>query len=130
MIMPFGKHKGKQLDALGTSYLTWLVRNLTDRPDICAEAARVLGERNGGPILDPATERLVLDLRTTIDSLEASVNELRAELMIERSRKPAPISVADFDTWYKRAVKLCHPDRGGDLAIMQLLNELKDRIRR
>lgn len=37
MEMPFGKHKGEEIEDLPSSYLKWLAENM-DNEDICLEA--------------------------------------------------------------------------------------------
>ena len=52
--MPFGKHKGEPIEDLPTEYLVWLADNLTDKPDLVAEAERQLQMRSGkGVVREP-----------------------------------------------------------------------------
>jgi len=45
--MPFGKHKGEQIEDLPTDYLVWMVENLTDKPELADEAENQLKMRSG-----------------------------------------------------------------------------------
>lgn len=45
-VMPFGdKHKGKRFREIPTDYLEWIVRDLTDKPDLVRAAAAELSRR-------------------------------------------------------------------------------------
>ena len=45
--MPFGKHKGEQMEDLPTSYLYWIAENLDDHAEIQKEAEEQLTLRRG-----------------------------------------------------------------------------------
>lgn len=36
MVLPFGKHKGKSIEDLPTSYLTWLAENVSTKDELGA----------------------------------------------------------------------------------------------
>lgn len=47
MKMPFGKHRGVDLEDLDDSYLQWVAENLDDKPELQREAENQLTLRRG-----------------------------------------------------------------------------------
>lgn len=99
--LPFGKFRGKDLSAVPTSYLVWLVEDGVREPywtSIRAELADRLDL-----VMAPAAAALV----RPPDDLAPAFREL-------------------LTVGYKQLAKAAHPDHGGDLERMKAVNAVRD----
>jgi hypothetical protein len=112
MRMTFGKHEGEEVHSLPKDYLQWILRNTNIRDRrLKAEIERVVANQ-------PEPEEI-------IEALKDQNAELREE--IDELVKYAADSVLVVQEFYRKIVRLVHPDRnGGDGRAMQLVNDLKD----
>lgn len=101
MQMPFGKHAGKSLSEIPTSYLLWVLR---------------------------ARRRLQPDLRQAIGQILAAQG---CPPVANGGMNPSsPDSLTVIRQWYRGLVLDYHPDRGGSQEAMQIINEAHERLRR
>jgi hypothetical protein len=104
--MRFGKYKGERLDQIPTSYLRWLLRE-------CHE-------------LDQYFRCRILD---AIDWQQAQEREERQPSQ-GRATPPPPVDWSGIiRQWHHEMVMQHHPDRGGDVKVMQALNHAADRLK-
>jgi hypothetical protein len=94
--LPFGKHKGKLVSEAPLSYLAWLLSetDLTFRSTLRAAIARRLHEWSG---------------------------EFAGES--SRGGGPNPNAAAVLRRWYRRMANRHHPDKGGSVHSMSLIND-------
>jgi hypothetical protein len=102
--MPFGKHKGKLLDAVPVDYLIWCLNE-------CSGMDRQLRR---------AMEREV-ERRTDADE--------RPQRPAGPPPAPPGVWSAVITAWHRRLVLRHHPDRGGDVKVMKALNAVVDELR-
>lgn len=106
MRMPWGKHRDKDLSEVPLGYLAWALEEADSldwrlRDELVSEVGRRLGlVRPGHPVGAPPRQ----------------------------SRSESELAAA-FDRWFRAAVLRVHPDRGGDAAMMAMLNNLRDEFR-
>lgn len=70
MLMPFGKHKGKQVCTLPKSYLRWLDRTVSLRDQLRSEVRNLL---YGEPM--PIAHR-VIDINEIVKDFETTLEEM------------------------------------------------------
>jgi Putative quorum-sensing-regulated virulence factor len=102
--MTFGKHRGEPVEDVPTNYLEWAIRTCNN---------------------------LDFHLRDAIQrelSRRARAYH-RGETADGRSRPPADWS-GIISRWHHELVLIHHPDRGGDVRVMQALNDAADRLRK
>lgn len=98
VLMPWGKHRGKSLSDVPGSYLFWVLEEC---------------------------DKVQWTLRSAIEE------ELASRLPQQVAYTPPPpltssgISRSTIIEWCRRASLACHPDRGGSVAAMKLVNELR-----
>jgi phosphatidylethanolamine-binding protein (PEBP) family uncharacterized protein len=107
MKMTFGKYKSKEIDTIPTSYLHWVVSNVQHlNTDIRREIHEVLSDRNediqDGPYYAPPPGR---------------------------GNDPRQYIAEIADRWYRLLALAYHPDRGGNVEMMQKINDDMDRIK-
>jgi uncharacterized protein (DUF3820 family) len=104
--MPFGRHKGKFLDEVPVSYLRWVLRECANIP---------LGLRRA--------------IRGVVEEAEDSGMEARGPAQAENTGPPVnwPGIIRD---WYRGLARDYHPDRGGSVEAMKVVNEAADRLRK
>jgi hypothetical protein len=111
----FGKHAGRAVKDTPTGYLCWIVCDcLRIRPSLLLA---VVGElRRRGEDVD------VL-LRERGDA------ERHRRERATQDTDPRPADIRPIiDKWYRQLVLDFHPDRGGDTATMQVINEAYRRL--
>jgi hypothetical protein len=96
--MPWGKHKNESLDNIKGSYLFWVLEEC-----------------------DSADESLKADIREELGS------------RLPQRPRPTPVVQPGVDRakvleWCRRAAIACHPDHGGSVKAMKLVNELRGMI--
>lgn len=109
--MPFGKWKGHPLPEVPLSYLKWLLRECDNLdPYLRSEVRREVSRR----------ER------------QGAWEERDYGGGAAPGGKPGlPASLPDLiRSWHRELVMIHHPDRGGDVRIMQALNDAHDRLKR
>ena len=111
----FGRHKGQRVADVPTSYLIW----------VTCECLRIQ------PSLLLA---VVGELRRRGEDVDALLRE-RADAERHRRERatqdtdPRPADIRPIiDKWYRQLVLDFHPDRGGDTATMQVINEAYRRL--
>jgi uncharacterized protein (DUF3820 family) len=119
-VFGFGKHRGRRVRDVPTSYLCWAAVNCT-RIDTGLLTA-IFGElRRRDVDMDELGRQREESLRREREFRE------RASRKNEAGPRPADIRPI-IDKWYRELVLAHHPDRGGDVAIMQVLNNARDRL--
>jgi uncharacterized protein (DUF3820 family) len=124
MKVTFSKHKGKHLVDLDTGYLRWIIANDVGGTEFRNVVRDILAARN---ISVPNETGLVDQLQERVAELEDINLALHVELEQSRDQR------RDLDWWpgwWRRAVMVAHPDRGGSDAMMALLNEATTLMRR
>jgi hypothetical protein len=105
--MPFGKHRGERLADIPASYLHWVVENCKDLDGWLATA-----------------------IRRELDVRQARRHQGDAGTRQARPTYPPPAELGDLiSQWHRRLVLRHHPDRGGDVKVMQALNAAVDELR-
>jgi hypothetical protein len=95
MTMPFGKYAGRHVGDLPRDYIRWCLRALTAMlPELRAAMRRALED---GPAATRAAD---------VTPASAVVGRIDSELK----------------SWYRRASLEHHPDRGGDVRAMIVIN--------
>ena len=115
--MPFGKYKGLDTcEIQDDSYLQWAAENISDKrvQDACRRELirRGLWE-DDEPYQPPPPP-------------SQPHNHSR-----KNHTRDCPVCISlmiELKTWHRKAAIYAHPDRGGNNQIMQLVNELKDKI--
>jgi hypothetical protein len=112
--LDFGKHRGKLVSDVPTSYLSWLIR---ERHSIDPWLLRAVREEVAGRERERNQER-----RRARQSAEA-----------ERDGESsyAPVSTqwsAVIRERFRGLAKVYHPDRGGSVEVMSALNEARSRL--
>ena len=104
--MPFGKHKGHDLEDIDTGYLRWL----RDRPNLDA--------------------RLANAVRRELHARDA--DEPRGYRHEQTARPEPPPRLPDLHAvvsrWHRQMSKQFHPDAGGDERAMQAVNAGRDAL--
>jgi hypothetical protein len=100
--MPWGKHRGRRLEDVPVSYLAWCLNNCEG--------------------MDPRLRR----------SIEQILDD--AEDLDDADEPPAPADALApvrgvMRRWYGDLSKKYHPDRGGSVVAMQVVNDAYDRLR-
>jgi hypothetical protein len=111
----FGKHAGKAVKNVPIGYLSWVVCEcLRIRPSLLLA--------------------VVAELRRRGEDVDALLRE-RADAERHRRERatqdaaPRPADIRPIiDKWYRQLVLDYHPDRGGDTAAMQVINEAHERL--
>lgn len=109
--MPFGKHKGKLLEDVPTDYLAWVLDN-------CSELR---------PTLRQAIEQVLFGE----DPEDAYARGYRDGLASGRQTTPVAPSGnlrSTIQQWYRRTSVRHHPDHGGDVRVMAVVNDLRDEL--
>jgi hypothetical protein len=106
MEMPFGKHRGESLRSIPVNYLVWVCRNIPDldwwlKKEIVAEIKRRSARQSD-----------------QWNSGSGRQSEIQNVIQKDAVRQ-----------WCRKAALLAHPDRGGSVQLMQLINELRDAVR-
>jgi hypothetical protein len=103
----FGRHNGQPVEDVPTDYLLWCLRECKRLDQLLADAIReeLYRRRHGG--------------RRTRGGGE---NKAQAG--------PLAILAAVLATWYREMSLKHHPDRGGSNEVMQIINDLYDRLKR
>src|SRR5580658_3214823 len=110
MNMPFGPYAGRSIEAVPKNYLRSLLRQGVQDQRLRAEIIRVLGRLSPKEVV-ALWQQANAELREEIESLKAKLNEYE-------------VCVKD---WYLEIIRIAHPDKGGELQVMQMINELKER---
>ena len=127
MQMPFGKYVGQELADIPLDYLRWLLRTVHLRSDALREEAEELtGMEASAPAeeaSDPWTRR-------------ASSGQRRPPSQPWAPPPPPPPSfdadgfvfdvITAVNKWRRKQAWQHHPDRGGDLRVMQAINGAGD----
>src|SRR5437867_1183863 len=92
--MPFGKHKGRDLGEVPTSYLCWAIHECNSLNWWLRSAIRQELERRQAPCLD------------------------ESEPAPQPAAGPSPDWAGTIRQWHRDLVLRHHPDRGGDGKIM------------
>jgi uncharacterized protein (DUF3820 family) len=102
--MPFGKHRGQEVEELPTSYLRWCLDNLGwMNDDLREEMEEVLSHREGASL--------------------AGANYPRV------SAPAVNVTLEAITQVYRELTLRWHPDRGGSAEAMAALNAFMERIR-
>lgn len=105
MRMPWGKHKGEELETVPDSYLWWVLENADNAsPMLLAAIRRHLG-------VEEETPKQREHARTIVGAvLKQDVESAVANVVRQMSKK-------------------YHPDRGGGVVQMQVVNEMAAQLR-
>lgn len=104
MTMPWGKHRGKPIDQIESSYLVWALENADLRLSLAQAIAAELRSRFGPP-------------PPPLPSWQSSC--------------PDPVlATAVISAGLRSLAKRHHPDVGGDTRTMQLLNAVAEWLKR
>jgi hypothetical protein len=105
MRMPFGKHRGEELETIPDSYLWWVLENADNAsPILLAAIRKQLGVAEETPKQQQQTKAIVgAVMKRDVESAVASV-------------------VRQMSMKY-------HPDRSGTIAQMQVVNEMAAQLR-
>jgi hypothetical protein len=115
VVFGFGKHRGRRVRDVPTPYLCWVIRECT-RIDTGLLAA-VFGE----------LRRRDVDVAELGRQREESLR--REKEFRERGPSPQSVDIRPIvDRWYRGLVMDYHPDRGGDTAAMQVVNDAYGRL--
>jgi len=109
--MPFGKHRGKELDDIPLDYLEWLLHNVELRdPRLREEVEYLVGEDapETFPEKSSWTKRAT---GATGTKAPPDVAALRSDL------------VDAVESWQRKSARLFHPDRGGNNEAMKAIND-------
>lgn len=108
MQMPWGKHKGRIVSEVPSSYLAFVVEESSASPDL-KEACRQELETRFSCARQHSTHQTVPPWhRDYVPQNDQGV--CRDKLK----------------RWYRKASLLAHPDRGGSVGLMKLINELNE----
>jgi hypothetical protein len=100
--MPWGKFEGEYLDDIPASYLRWVLDNC----------------RN----ITPALRRAI---RETLQGSDRTQGGRGGPAY------PPPANLPEIiRSWHRQLCLDYHPDRGGDTAVMQALNDAHDRLKK
>jgi len=105
--MPFGKYQGYDLADIPTSYLRWLVEHVDLYGELADEVEAELAAR-------ACAQRQV---------------SAAGGLAIQVAPEDVPLVREIIERGYKAAVRVHHPDAGGNAEIMKRLNILADSLR-
>jgi hypothetical protein len=103
-VMDFGKHCGRRVSEVPTSYLRWVIREATEispwlRRCIQDEVARRDGGRHDTPQPPPRQSGAMVNIGEVVRQ------------------------------WWREMALRYHPDRGGSTEVMQALNNAHQRLR-
>jgi hypothetical protein len=126
--MPFGKYKDYDISEIPHSYLTWCLENLERLgPDLRWVMEQTLA---GEDPADPEQMQAEIErLRRQVRRLQKRIRELEATTGSQAPARGDRLAES-FNAWYRRAALAAHPDRGGSEAMMKLVNELRDHIKK
>jgi hypothetical protein len=102
-VMPWGKYRGRYLGDIPLSYLAFVVDADYTAPWLRSACWDEIRRRSPFAGYEP----------------RARCNDSSS------SRWPSHF---DFKGWYRRMAVACHPDHGGSMVAMKLLNELRDEV--
>lgn len=111
MQMPFGKHKGTDVQDIPESYLEWLLENVRLRSSLKAAVCGVLGI-NPDDVDDPPES----------DQWKQRARGGRQQDSQQRIMKLIEV----VESWQRRMARKFHPDRGGTTEMMQAINDATD----
>jgi len=106
MRMPWGKYRGQLISEVPSGYLAFVVEESNAHRDLKLTCKQVLAARFGG-LTEPQP----------------------ASQSWQRGYRPPQergVCRDKLKRWYRRASLLAHPDRGGSLELMKLINELTE----
>jgi Putative quorum-sensing-regulated virulence factor len=106
--MPWGKHRGAELDDVPLSYLTWCLEECDLPAALSTAIRRTIADRLG---LRPSAPPPPLRRRAPPAALD------RQRLADALAR------------WHRRQALAFHPDRGGDGRVMAAINNAHDELR-
>lgn len=106
MRMPFGKHRGKDLADIPDDYLVWVLDN-------CETISPTL--------------RRAIEARLDIEAEYIHPPPPPPRFPLARAREDI---LAAVDRCRRRLAGVAHPDRGGDVRVMQAANDAMDELRR
>ncbi len=114
MRMPFGKHKGKELEEIPESYLLWIYDHANfASPTLRREIARIIGVDYSDP---------------------NEVHGFGGQQRQQEKQQRVGLTTDDLDGWFRRLSRKFHPDRGGSneamKALLEGLEELKRMIKK
>jgi hypothetical protein len=101
--MPFGVHKGRLVDDVPTSYLLWMLRECDLKAYLRTSIERVLADRERSqrePSPPPPGQKVL------------ALTDLRARVK----------------AWFGQLAMLHHPDRGGSVEAMRVVNDCHERL--
>jgi uncharacterized protein (DUF3820 family) len=109
ILMPFGKHKGRNLEVIPFEYLAWVLHHCHRMNDWMRRAIEA-------------------ELERRIDS----DGDEQVEIKKSHSQQPGTaINLPDvISRWYRSLCMDYHPDRGGDTKVMQAINDAHDRLKK
>lgn len=123
MKMPWGKHKGEDLEDIETSYLFWVMENcdITRQLHRAIQAALVAKVEEWAPDVEPPRGRKERDRDPFLDGT------INSRLPIQLVPQAEEILKAG----YRAVASRLHPDKpGGDGEAMKLLNLAKEQLER
>jgi hypothetical protein len=104
--MPFGKYRGWPLCEVPTSYLAWVLRECSN---------------------------IHQELREAIEE-DLESRKVRTAYGTRQPREGSAGPPADWDAivrrWYRELALVHHPDRGGSVTAMQIVNDAHERLRK
>jgi hypothetical protein len=110
MYMPFGKHRHKDLREIPESYLRWCLKNLED-----------LDAHLWWAISDELSRRQPVSGNGSAQEQGQAFRVSRAEM--------ATVLDDVVARWYREASRRWHPDHGGNVLAMQVVNDCCERLR-
>lgn len=126
MEMPFGKHQGEEVEEIPVSYLRWILRNVHIRDD---ELREEIEERVGEPAsAEPSEPRTTSSSgwkRTTGGPGVGGATSAPPRPGVDLDAVARDL----FDTinrWRRKMAATHHPDKGGDVLVMQAVNAAGD----
>ncbi len=107
MRMPWGKYRGQLIKDVPSGYLAFVVEESNANGELKLVCRQVLALRFGGVAEpQPASQPWQRGNQSPPDSSGVCRDKLKR--------------------WYRRASLLAHPDRGGSVELMKLINELTE----
>jgi hypothetical protein len=102
--MTFGKHEGEQVSDVPTSYLRWCLRICDNlEPWLRSAIAREMDRRN---------------------------QEKARQEQPQQARRDLPANLTELiPRWYRQLALRYHPDRGGSVEAMRVVNDAHERLR-
>lgn len=104
----FGKYKGKRLPEIPSDYLCWVLNNCTNLSSYIRQA-----------------------IEEHLESLDDDDEPTFTAGAPPRQQQSGSVVTADLvRTWWRGLALDYHPDRGGDVRVMQALSDAHDRLRK